>query len=108
VVRRRTLPTQCGKCGTLNETLGSSRTFGCGLCDAKGDRDVHTARNILLRFLKAHTAKEAARHASILHQRTSRPPCTSCISEADWMFENWILGGLNADDAALDHPFNVS
>jgi transposase len=43
---------QCGQCGTLNDNLGSSETFTCPHCNARGDRDVHAARNILLRFLE--------------------------------------------------------
>lgn len=44
---------QCGKCGTLNDKLGGSETFNCRAtgCGGQGDRDVHAARNILLRFL---------------------------------------------------------
>ena len=46
----------CGRCGHLNRKLGSSDTFSCPACIAAGnpwsmDRDVHAARNILLRFL---------------------------------------------------------
>jgi transposase len=41
---------QCGQCGKLNDNLGSSEVFKCG-CGARADRDVHAARNILLRFL---------------------------------------------------------
>jgi transposase len=46
----------CGRCGHLNRKLGSSETFSCPACIAAGnpwsmDRDVHAARNILLRFL---------------------------------------------------------
>ena len=32
--------------------LGSSKTFRCGQCTLVSDRDVHAARNILLRFIK--------------------------------------------------------
>jgi hypothetical protein len=56
---------QCGKCGMLNDKLRCSRTFSCGSCDAKGDRDVHAARNILLWFLSFHMVKagcETCRH----------------------------------------------
>ena len=41
----------CGKCGTLNEKLGSSKTFSCSNCSYKADRDDNGARNILLRHL---------------------------------------------------------
>ena len=45
---------QCGACGTLNDTLGGSKKFVCKSlsCGATGDRDIHAARNILLRFLQ--------------------------------------------------------
>ena len=43
---------QCGQCGFLNETLGGAELFECANCNAKGDRDVHAARNILLRFMQ--------------------------------------------------------
>jgi transposase len=42
---------QCGACGTLNDKLGSSIVFKCSSCKQEADRDVHGARNILLRFL---------------------------------------------------------
>jgi len=43
---------QCGQCGFLNETLGGAELFECANCNAKGDSDVHAARNILLRFMQ--------------------------------------------------------
>ena len=42
---------QCGRCGKLNDKLGSAKVFNCGACGLKVDRDIHGARNILLRFL---------------------------------------------------------
>ena len=41
----------CGKCGKLNEKLGSSKTFLCPSCNFNADRDIQAARNILLRFI---------------------------------------------------------
>jgi transposase len=41
---------QCGQCGHLNDGLGGKEIFQCGQCGVEVDRDVHTARNILLRF----------------------------------------------------------
>ena len=41
---------QCGRCGTLNDSLNGSETFRCP-CGLQCDRDIHAARNILLRFL---------------------------------------------------------
>ena len=43
---------QCGRCGTLADKLGGSEVFRCRKCGAQGDRDVHAARNIALRFLQ--------------------------------------------------------
>jgi putative transposase len=43
---------QCGACGELNDKLGGSKTFNCQECGAVADRDVHAARNILLRCLQ--------------------------------------------------------
>jgi len=42
---------QCGACGVINDKLGASKVFTCHSCGATGDRDIHAARNILLRFL---------------------------------------------------------
>ena len=41
---------QCGQCGKLNDKLGSSICFNCPTCGLQSDRDIHAARNILLRF----------------------------------------------------------
>ena len=43
---------QCGACGKINDQLGSSKVFTCAGCGAIADRDVHAARNILLRCLQ--------------------------------------------------------
>ena len=40
----------CGSCGRLNYLLGSSKTFEC-FCGIVCDRDIHAARNILLKWL---------------------------------------------------------
>jgi hypothetical protein len=45
------IPKQCGTCGVINDKLGGSRVFTCRSCGAIGDRDIHAAKNILLRFL---------------------------------------------------------
>ena len=42
---------QCGGCGILSESLGASEVFDCKNCGLKADRDMHAARNILLRHL---------------------------------------------------------
>jgi len=44
---------QCGRCGSLHETLSGSEVFKCPKCELDCDRDVHAARNILLRHLKS-------------------------------------------------------
>ncbi len=41
----------CGKCGKLNEKLGSKKEFECGGCGVKIDRDYSGARNILIKTL---------------------------------------------------------
>ena len=42
----------CGKCGKLNEKLGSKKEYECSSFDFKSDRDNNGARNILINFLK--------------------------------------------------------
>jgi putative transposase len=44
----------CGKCGTINEKVGSKKIYKCGKCDLVMDRDVHAARNILIRALSLY------------------------------------------------------
>ena len=39
----------CGKCGTLNKNVGSSRIFNCLDCGVSIDRDLNGARNILIK-----------------------------------------------------------
>ena len=39
----------CGRCGTLNEELGSKKVFQCPVCNLKIDRDINGARNILIK-----------------------------------------------------------
>ena len=41
----------CGQCGTLNKTIGSKKIFQCDNCNLVMDRDIHAARNILIRGL---------------------------------------------------------
>ena len=41
----------CGQCGTLNDSLGSSKVFRCRECPYVADRDDNGARNVLLRYL---------------------------------------------------------
>jgi putative transposase len=44
----------CGSCGELNETIGSKKIFKCGKCNLTMDRDIHAARNILIRALSLY------------------------------------------------------
>lgn len=48
----------CGKCGCLNETLGSSKIFACPQCSFTMDRDWNAARNILIRSMTKYFAKQ--------------------------------------------------
>lgn len=41
----------CGECGVLHNKIGSNKVFRCPSCDNVSDRDIHAARNILLRYL---------------------------------------------------------
>jgi putative transposase len=43
----------CSSCGTINENIGSSKTFNCGnkKCNLKADRDVNACKNIKLKGL---------------------------------------------------------
>jgi putative transposase len=45
----------CGNCGTLNEKIGSKKIFHCDNCDLTMDRDIHAARNILVRGLTIYS-----------------------------------------------------
>jgi putative transposase len=47
----------CGKCGILNEKLGSKKIFECANCNLVMDRDIHAARNILIRALSIYLDK---------------------------------------------------
>jgi putative transposase len=44
----------CGSCGQLNESLGSKKIFKCNNCNLIMDRDIHAARNILIRALSIY------------------------------------------------------
>ena len=41
----------CGNCFVVNNNVGASKVFCCVHCDLEADRDVHAARNILLRYV---------------------------------------------------------
>ena len=41
----------CEECGYLHQKLGGNKTFECPKCGHTADRDLHAARNILLRYL---------------------------------------------------------
>jgi hypothetical protein len=44
----------CGRCGRLNQDLGSSKHFCCPGCGFTIDRDRNGARNVLLRYIADH------------------------------------------------------
>jgi len=39
----------CGKCGNIDNKLGSKKIYDCRKCGVKMDRDVNASRNILLK-----------------------------------------------------------
>lgn len=41
----------CGRCGKINDKLGGNKIFKCASCGLEAHRDLHAARNILLRYL---------------------------------------------------------
>lgn len=41
----------CGFCGIINKNLGASEVFNCEHCGLVIDRDMHAARNILIKWL---------------------------------------------------------
>ena len=43
---------QCNHCGWLNRNIGSNKTFTCQECFIEIDRDVHSARGVLVKSLR--------------------------------------------------------
>ena len=43
----------CGACGFIHKELGASKIYNCPKCSYKADRDIHGARNILLKGISA-------------------------------------------------------
>ena len=41
----------CGQCGTINHNVGSSKLFQCPICGLQAHRDVHAARNMLIKHM---------------------------------------------------------
>jgi putative transposase len=41
----------CEECGTLHQKLGGNKIFKCPKCNHTADRDLHAAKNILLRYI---------------------------------------------------------
>ena len=41
----------CGKCGSINDSIKSKKTFKCSKCNLVIDRDINGARNILIKYL---------------------------------------------------------
>jgi transposase len=59
---------QYGGWGYPNDKLGTSEHFYFRHCTARTDRDIHAARNNLLRFLKCqecHRLERSTRHAQV-------------------------------------------
>lgn len=50
----------CGRCGLLNQKLGSSKVFDCPHCSISMDRDHNAARNIFLKYLTATTTNASS------------------------------------------------
>ena len=50
----------CDECGGLNQKLGSKKVFTCPHCGNIADRDIHAAKNILLRYLTREVSGEPA------------------------------------------------
>jgi putative transposase len=70
----------CGRCGHIHRGLGGSKVFRCPRCGLVADRDLHAARNILLRYLsdvKLVGATGALRPTSRVYPCTSRPLCST-------------------------------
>jgi putative transposase len=70
----------CGRCGCIHRGLGGSKVFRCPCCGLVADRDLHAARNILLRYLsdvKLVGATPALRPTSRGDPCTSRPLCSN-------------------------------
>jgi len=41
----------CEECGHLHQSLGGNKMFQCPSCGHTADRDIHAAKNILLRYI---------------------------------------------------------
>ncbi len=50
----------CGRCGELNHTIGAKKVFECSSCNLVADRDIHAARNILIRALSTYMGDGAS------------------------------------------------
>ena len=44
----------CGQCGWIKTDLGASKVYRCSQCGYQADRDLHGARNILLRHMASY------------------------------------------------------
>ena len=49
----------CEECGTLHQKLGSNKVFKCPKCNYIADRDLHAAKNILLRYITRELFSES-------------------------------------------------
>lgn len=52
MVNERYTSKMCSKCGNMNETLGSSKTYNCEKCKMTLDRDVNGCRGILMKCVQ--------------------------------------------------------
>lgn len=48
----------CGKCGVINNNVGSNKTFICDYCDCMMNRDHNGARNIYIKTMTEHGIKK--------------------------------------------------
>ena len=69
----------CGKCGFIHAKLGGAKQFKCpnSLCSYHGDRDIHAARNILLRYLTNWKAENSIDQTLLKEKLMQLPPIGS-------------------------------
>jgi putative transposase len=72
----------CGRCGELHHTLGGSKVFRCPRCSLQSDRDLHAARNIMLRFLTTATTTTTTAQSELSSEGLALRP-TSCPT-SEW------------------------
>ena len=72
----------CGKCGFIHAKLGGAKEFKCPnpLCNYHGDRDIHAARNILLRYLTNWKIKNSTDEALLTEKLMQLPRIASYLN----------------------------